>query len=54
MNRIYWHTDFPDLEALDAWQKKMALDEGYHKLSVQAQDLFSQDSIEDMVLASLT
>lgn len=54
MNRIFWHTDFEDLVALDTWQKKLVLDEGYHKLSIQAQDLFSQDSIEDMVLASLT
>jgi hypothetical protein len=54
LNRIFWHTDFEDLTALDTWQKKLALDEGYRKLSVQAQDLFSQDSIEDMVLTSLT
>lgn len=54
MNRIFWHTDFEDLAALDAWQQKMVLDKGYRKFSHQAQDLFSQDSIEDMVLASLT
>lgn len=53
MNRIYWHTDFEDLAALDVWQKKMATDEGYHNLSIRAQDLLSQDSIEDTVLASL-
>jgi hypothetical protein len=53
MNRIFWHTDFEDLTALDNWQKKIALDEGYRELSVKAQDLFSQDSIEDMVLTSL-
>ena len=54
MNRIYWLTDFEDLGALDAWQKKMDQDEGYHQLRVHAQDLLSQDSIEDTVLTSLT
>jgi len=54
MNRIYWHTDFENLVALDTWQKKMAMDEGYTKLRIRAQDLLSQDSIEDMVLTSLT
>ena len=54
MNRIFWHTDFEDLTALDAWQKKIAMDEGYHQLRLRAQDLLSQDSIEDMVLTSLT
>jgi hypothetical protein len=54
MNRIIWHTDFEDLVALDTWQKELVLDEGYRKLSIHAQELFSQDSVEDMVLASLT
>ena len=54
MNQIYWHTDFEDLTALDVWQKKMASDEGYAKLRIHAQDLLSQDSIEDVVLTSLT
>ena len=54
MNRIHWQADFPDLAALDAWQRKMVLDEGYHKLRVSAQDLLSPGSIEDNVLTSLT
>jgi hypothetical protein len=54
MNRIYWHTDFESLSALEEWQKKMAMDEGYSKLRIHAQDLLSQDSIEDTVLTSLT
>ena len=54
MNHIYWQTEFPDLGALDAWQKKMDLDEGYHHLRIHAQDLLSQDSIEDTVLTTLT
>jgi hypothetical protein len=54
MNRIYWHADFTDLETLDAWQKQMVGDEGYHKLRVRAQDLLSPGSIEDTVLTSLT
>jgi hypothetical protein len=53
MNRIYWHTGFEDLSTLDDWQKRLASDEGYRKLSIRAQDLFSQDSIEDMVLTAL-
>lgn len=54
MSWIYWQTEFEDLLALDAWQKKMALDPGYREYGIQAQDLFSQESIKDMVLASLT
>ena len=54
MNRIYWHVDFPDLGALDAWQKKMVQDEGYHKLRLQSQELLLHGSIEDAVLTSLT
>ena len=54
LNYIYWQTEFEDIADLDAWQQKMASDPGYRELSIQAQDLFSQDSIKDMVLASLT
>jgi len=53
MNWIYWITEFETLTDLDAWQQKIASDEGYHKLSLQAQHLFTQDSIEDKVLTSL-
>ena len=51
---IYWQTEFEDIAALDAWQQKMAADPGYRELGNQAQDLFSQESIKDMVWASLT
>ena len=54
MNRLYWQVEFSDLGALDAWQKKMVQDDGYHKLRVSAQDLLMPGSIEDAVLASLT
>lgn len=53
MNWIYWITEFENLTDLDTWQQKMASDKGYHELSLQAQHLFTQDSIEDKVLTSL-
>lgn len=53
LNWIHWITEFENLTELDAWQQKMASDKGYHELSLQAQHLFTQDSIEDKVLTSL-
>lgn len=53
MNWIHWITEFENLADLDNWQQKMASDKGYQKLSLQAQHLFTQDSIEDKVLTSL-
>lgn len=53
MDRIFWKSEFEDLSALDAWQKKLAMDEGYLKIRKSARDLFTQDSIEDIVLTSI-
>lgn len=54
MNRIFWQSEFEDLPALDAWQKKLASDPGYRELSFHAKNLFDQDSLKDEVLVSLS
>jgi len=54
MNNIYWCADVEDLTTLDRWQKQIAADRGYRELRRKAVDLFVQDSVQDMVLSSVT
>ena len=54
MNNIYWHADMKDLESLDQWQKQIGTDRGYRELRRKAVDLFVQDSIQDIVLSSVS
>ena len=54
MNDIYWFADVEDLAALDRWQKQIATDLGYRDLRRKAVDLFVQDSVQDMVLSSVS
>ena len=54
MNNIYWYADAEDLTALDQWQKQIGADRGYRELRRKAVDLFAQDSVQDMVLSSVT
>ena len=54
MNNIYWYADVEDLAALDRWQKQIGADRGYRDLRRKAVDLFVQDSVQDMVLSSVS
>ena len=54
MNNIYWFADAEDLAALDRWQKQIGADRGYRDLRRKAVDLFVQDSVQDMVLSSVS
>jgi len=54
MNDIYWFADVEDLAALDRWQKQIGADQGYRDLRHKAVDLFVQDSVQDMVLSSVS
>ncbi len=54
MNNIYWYVDVEDLAALDRWQKQIGADRGYRDLRRKAVDLFMQDSVQDMVLSSVS
>ena len=54
MNTIYWHADVADLAALDHWQKQIGSDRGYRDLRRKAVHLFVQDSIQDLVLSSVS
>ena len=54
MNNIYWYADVEDLTTLDRWQKQIAADRGYRELRRKAVDLFVQDSVQDVVLSSIT
>ena len=54
MNDIYWYADVEDLAALDRWQKQIGADRSYRDLRRKAVDLFAQDSVQDMVLSSVS
>jgi hypothetical protein len=54
MNNIYWYADVEDLATLDRWQKQIGADPGYRDLRRKAVDLFVQDSVQDMVLSSVS
>ena len=54
LNNIYWYADAEDLATLDQWQKQIAADRGYRDLRRKAIDLFVQDSVQDIVLSSVS
>jgi hypothetical protein len=53
-NKIYWYADAEDLAVLDRWQREIGSDRGYRDLRRKAIDLFVQDSVQDIVLSSVS
>lgn len=53
IGRVFWHADFTDLTAMDAWQQKVGADEEYWELVGKVSDLLIEGSTEDTVLGSV-